>query len=262
MRRYAFLDHPAPIPFAHRGSATGATGATGGAENTLVAFRQAVDLGYRYLETDVQATADGVLLAFHDRRLDRLTDRRGRIARLPLHEVRRARITGRDPIPLLTDLLDAFPDARLNIDVKDLPAVGPLVDLVRRTGCHDRVCIASFSDRRLAMVRARLGPRVATSFGPRGVLALRVATHLSVLRRLVRQDVPCVQIPVRFRGLPLVTPRLLQVAHGLGLHVHVWTVDDPAEMRRLLDVGVDGIMTDEPARLRDVLVARGQWVPS
>ncbi len=253
MRSYAFLDSPGPIAFAHRGSATG------GVENSLVAFQQAVDLGYRYLETDVQVTADGELLAFHDRVLDRATDRAGVIARLPFREVRRARIAGREPIPRLTDILDAFPHTRLNLDVKDLPVVEPLVNLVRRTGCHDRVCIASFSDRRLARVRTRLGPAVATSFGPRGVLALRVATHLPLLRRLVRADVPCVQIPVRARGIPLVTPRFLDVAHGLGLQVHVWTIDDPAEMARLLDLGVDGIMTDEPARLRDVLTARGEW---
>lgn len=253
VRQYPFLDHDGPIPFAHRG------GATGGIENSLAAFQLAVDLGYRYLETDVHATADGALLAFHDRSLNRVTDGTGRIARLTLDEVRRSRIGGREAIPLLEDLLGAFPGVRFNIDAKAQPAVAPLIDAVRRTGAQDRVCIASFSDRRLAMVRAALGPEVATAFGPRGVAALRAATRIPSLARAVSADVPCLQIPVRVGTLRLVTPELLRIAHGLGLRVHVWTIDDPTAMAALLDLGVDGIMTDEPAVLRDVLSARGQW---
>jgi len=253
MRSYAFLDHEGPIAFAHRG------GAAGGVENSLAAFQLAVDLGYRYLETDVHATADGVLLAFHDRTLDRVTDTAGRIARMSLADVQRARIGGREPIPLLVDLLGAFPDVRFNIDVKDARAVAPLIALVRETRSHDRLCIASFSDRRLRTVRAELGPEVATAFGPRGVAALRAATRLTALTRLVQTDVPCVQLPVRLGTVPLLTPRLLDLAHSLGLHVHAWTIDDEAQMHQLLDLGVDGIMTDEPARLRDVLAGRGLW---
>lgn len=254
MRAYAFLDHDGPIPFAHRG------GAGQGAENSLATFQRAVDLGYRYLETDVHATADGALLAFHDRTLRRVTDRSGRLARLTLAQVRRARIGGREEIPLLADLLDAFPGVRFNIDVKAPGAVRPLVDVIRRTAAHDRVCIASFSDRRLAQVRAALGPGVATAFGPRGVAALRAATRLPALRRLVRSDVPCVQIPVGAGSLRLVTRPLLELAHEMGLRVHIWTIDDPLQMGELLDLGVDGIMTDQPERLRDVLASRGLWL--
>lgn len=250
-----FLDHPGPIAFAHRG------GAGELPENTLVAFEAAVRLGYRYVETDVHATADGVLLAFHDDRLDRVTDRAGRIAEMPYSEVAPARVAGREPIPRLEDLLAAWPDLRVNIDPKADGAVRPLIDVIRRTGAIDRVCVGSFSGRRLARVRAALGPRLCTSLGPRGVAALRAASLRGPgLARLVRAEgAACVQVPVGRGRLRIVDGRLLRAAHALGLPVHVWTVDDPTEMATLLDLGVDGLMTDRPAVLRDVLAARGQW---
>ena len=166
VRTYPFLEHDGPIPFAHRGGA-GWVG-RGPVENSLAAFQRAVDLGYRYLETDVHATSDGVLLAFHDKLLDRVTDSAGRVAALRADEVAKARIGGEEQIPLLEDLLGTFPEARFNIDVKHATAIDPLVTAVRRTNAIERVCVGSFSDRRLAAVRAALGPDLATSFGPRG----------------------------------------------------------------------------------------------
>jgi glycerophosphoryl diester phosphodiesterase len=253
--RFAFLDHPGPIPFAHRGEASG------GLENSLAAFQRAVDLGYRYLETDVHATADGVLLAFHDHTLDRVTDAAGRVARLPHAAVARARIGGREPIPLLEDLLGTWPQVRLNIDVKAASAVAPLVTALRRTRALDRVNVASFSDRRLAAVRAALGPGLCTALGPRGVAGLRTVATGRFPRLLVPRGVPCAQVPARYGRLRLVTPGFVEAAHALGVRVHVWTVNDPAEMARLLDLGVDGLMTDEPGVLRGVLAARGAWHP-
>ena len=175
MSSYPFLDWPGPLAFAHQG----AHSPDGPGENTMAAFEAAVRQGYRYLETDAHATADGVLVAFHDDRLDRLTDRTGLIGDLPWAEVRAARVRGRDEIPLLEDLLTAWPDVRVNIDPKHDAAVDPLVELIERTGTVDRVCIGSFSDRRLARIRARLGPRICTSMGPRQVARL-VAARMSV----------------------------------------------------------------------------------
>jgi glycerophosphoryl diester phosphodiesterase len=250
---FAFLDHDGPIAFAHRG------GAADGLENSLAAFSYAVDLGYRYLETDVHATADGVLLAFHDRTLDRVTDLVGRVADLPWSTVRRARIGGREPIPLLEDLLGTWPEVRVNIDVKHRSAIGPLARAITRTGSLDRVCVASFSERRLAAVRRELGPRLCTSLGPRGVVLLRAAAASRAAAALAPRGVPCAQVPDRVGPLRVVTPALLRLAHARGQRVHVWTVDAAPEMHRLLDLGVDVIMTDRVDTLRDVLVSRGAW---
>jgi len=247
---WAFLDHAGPLAFAHRG------GAGDWPENTMPAFEHAVGLGYRYLETDVHATADGVLLAFHDDRLDRVTDRTGEIATLPHATVAEARVDGREPIPLLEDLLGAFPEARINIDPKHDDSVEPLIEVLERTNAVDRVCVGSFSDARLRTLRARLGPGLCTSMGPREVARLRLD---AVSGRVHPTPAGCVQVPESFRGVTVTNAAVIRAAHRAGLQVHVWTVDDPEAMVRLLDLGVDGLMTDRPAVLREVLVARGQW---
>jgi len=227
----------------------------------MAAFASAVALGYRYLETDVQATADGVVVAFHDDRLDRVTDRRGRLAGLPWSQVRAARIGGREPIPTLEELLGSFPHARVNIDAKSDAVVPPLIDVIRRAGAPERVCLAAFSDSRVARMRAAL-PGVCTALGPRQVASLLAGSFGLPLGRRQRSasEGACAQVPPHSGPLPLVTERFVAAAHRRGIQVHVWTIDDPTEMRRLLDLGVDGIMTDRPSVLRDFLTQRGQWV--
>jgi glycerophosphoryl diester phosphodiesterase len=253
MARFPFLDWPGPLAFAHQGAhAPGGPG-----ENTMAAFEAAVGQGYRYLETDAHATADGVLVAFHDDRLDRLTDRKGVIGDLPWAEVQAARVRDHDQIPLLEDLLTAWPDVRINIDPKHDAAVEPLVDLVARTGTVDRVCIGAFSDRRLTRVREGLGPAVCTSMGPRQVGRLVAAARGLPAGAFTAA---CVQVPVRRGPVALVTDRFVGAAHERGLQVHVWTVNEAEEMHRLLDMGVDGIMTDRADVLKAVLTDRGAWV--
>jgi glycerophosphoryl diester phosphodiesterase len=244
-----FLDAPPPIAFAHRGFAPD------GDENSMAAFERAVRLGYRYLETDVRVTADGVALAFHDARLDRVTDNVGRVDELPWAQVRRARIGGREPIPLLTDLLAAWPDVCINLDVKADRGVGPTVDAIRDTGSVDRVCVGAFSTARIDAVRQALGPQLCTSLGPRAALRLKMRRR-SAGTLLVRC---CAQVPARIGRRVFVDARYLAAARAVGVPVHAWTVNDLAEMTRLLDLGVDGIMTDRADVLRDLLAARGQW---
>ncbi|MFE3071075.1 glycerophosphodiester phosphodiesterase family protein [Streptomyces sp. NPDC059247] len=250
--RHPYLDHPLPLPFAHRG------GAANGLENTAAAFRRAAAEGYRYFETDVHTTADGALVAFHDATLDRVTDASGRIRDLPWAAVREARVAGTEPLPLFADLLEEFPEARWNVDLKAESALLPLVDLVRATGAWDRVCVSSFTEARVARAQRLAGPRLATSYGVSGVLALRLRS-LGVPAPL-RPGAVAAQVPERQGGVRVVDRRFVREAHARGLQVHVWTVNDPARMNSLLDLGVDGIMTDQLETLRAVLTDRGVWV--
>jgi len=254
---FAYFDAPTPIGLAHRGGAKVAANLH--LENTMAAFRHAVDLGYRYLETDVHATRDGRVVAFHDHVLDRVTDQQGRIADLPWAAVRDARVGGSEAIPLLSDLLEELPDARLNIDVKAAGAIEPLAAVVRAHDAVDRVCIGSFSRTRLRAVRSLLGPAVATAAGPSEVGVLRFAPRL--VADWLRSPAAVLQVPtghvVGGRRLDLVTPALVDRVHAMGKHVHVWTIDDAAEMHRLLDLGVDGIVSDRIDTLADVLAERG-----
>ncbi|MCX5282025.1 glycerophosphodiester phosphodiesterase [Streptomyces sp. NPDC060235] len=249
--RHPYLDHPGPIPFAHRG------GSADGLENTLTQFRRAVDAGYRYIETDVHATADGRLVAFHDVTLDRVTDGAGRISELPWEDVRHARVAGSEPVPLFEELLETFPEVRWNVDVKAEPALLPLLDLIGRTDAWDRVCVGSFSEARVVRAQHLAGPRLATSFGTRGVLNLRLRSW--GVPAAVRRSAIAAQVPEAQSGVPVVDRRFVRAAHARGLQVHVWTVNEPQRMHRLLDLGVDGIMTDHIDTLRKVLEDRGSW---
>ncbi|WP_030677834.1 glycerophosphodiester phosphodiesterase [Streptomyces cellulosae] len=250
--RHPYLDHPGPIPFAHRG------GAAGGLENTALQFRRAVEAGYRYLETDVHATVDGRLVAFHDATLDRITDGAGQIADLPWKDVRHARVAGKEPVPLFEELLETFPEARWNVDVKAEPALLPFLELVERTDSWDRICLGSFEEGRVVRAQRLAGPRLATSYGTRGVLGLRLRSWGLPAR--VRRSAVAAQVPEAHSGVQVVDHRFLRTAHSLGLQVHVWTVNDPERMHRLLDLGVDGIMTDHIDTLRKVMEDRGVWV--
>lgn len=222
-----------------------------GIENSLAAFSHAYALGYRYMETDVRCSRDGVVYACHDAKLNRLLDQDTAIVDLTSAEIDRVLLGDREPIVRLEHLVDALPDARWNIDVKSDDGVDPTTDLVERMGVLDRICLASFSHRRLVRMRARL-PQVATSASSREVAQM-------VLTRRVPSAPLIFQVPVRHGRARVMSPGFLERAHRAGKFVHVWTIDDPAEMRRLADLGVDGIMTDRTDLLKDVLVERGQW---
>ena len=250
---HPYLDVEGPIAFAHRG------GAEEFPENTLRAFRHAVSLGYTHVETDVHATSDGVAVAFHDDTLDRVTDGRGVVEELTWRQLQQARVAGTDPIVRLDELLEELPGTRINIDPKSDAAVGPLIDVLRRLGAVERVCVCSFSDRRTQRVRDGIGDSLCVGAGPRGITRLLAAsTRLPAVGPL---DFHAAQVPVRAKGLTLVRPQVVAAAHRHAVAVHVWTIDEPAEMHRLLDMGVDGIMTDRPAVLREVMIERGHWTP-
>ena len=249
--RHSFLKYDTPIAFAHRGGASDAP------ENTMPAFQRAIDLGYIYLETDIHATKDGVLLAFHDDDLSRTCGRPGLISELNYAEIKDARVRGTEPIPLLEDLIVAWPHAHLNIDCKSDQALLPLADRLARGDIFDRVCIGSFSDKRLNRLRDQFGERLCTSMGPRDVTKLRLGSwvHRSGSFRNIR----AAQVPVSQGPLTIVDKSFIQAAHNADIQVHVWTIDEPDEMVRLLDLGVDGIMTDKPETLKKILLSRNAW---
>ncbi|HUA47043.1 MAG TPA: glycerophosphodiester phosphodiesterase [Solirubrobacteraceae bacterium] len=261
---HPFLDHPSPVAFAHRGGAGEAP------ENTFAAFEIAVALGYRYLETDAHLTRDGILVAFHDDRIDRVTDRTGAIAELAVAEVEAADAGytfspdgGRSfpfrgqgiRVPRLEDLLMRWPDARVNIDPKADACVAPLAALLDRLNAWDRVCMGSFSDRRLRRIRELGRGRACTSMGPHAVALSRAAATFGPIPRL---GADCVQVPTHRGPVGIVTERFVAAAHRASLPVHVWTINDEPTIDRLLDFGVDGIMTDRLRLLLDVLGRRRQ----
>ncbi|MBJ7608804.1 MAG: glycerophosphodiester phosphodiesterase [Candidatus Dormibacteraeota bacterium] len=258
-----FLDHLTPFAVAHRG------GAEDLPENTLPAFDAAVALGYAHIETDAHLSSDGVVFAFHDLVLDRVTDKRGRLA-----DVSAGTIASADAayhfnpragfplrgcgigVPTMEQVLTRWPGVFVNIDPKSDDVVQPLIHLLRRLEALDRVCVGSFSDQRIQRVRLLSGGAVCTSMGPRAITTAWLASRSG---RMPRLGADCVQVPRRHRGLRVVDRLFVGAAHRAGLQVHVWTIDTAAEMISLLDVGVDAIMTDRPHLLREVLSARGQW---
>jgi glycerophosphoryl diester phosphodiesterase len=252
---YPYLDAPRPLAFAHRG------GAAVGDENTAEAFGRAVALGYRYVETDTHATADGVAVVFHDDTLDRMLGRPGRIRDVRWADLAALRVGGAGVVPRLDDVLGAWPDIRFNIDVKADTGVGPTLAALDRANAHDRVLLASFSTGRLRRIRTAVGPAVPTSMGSSEVAALWAAARLRRRRVRIPTGVVAAQVPVRQGRLRVVDRSFLRLAHDAGLQVHVWTIDDPTEMNDLLDLGVDGIMTDRIEVLREVYTARGLWPP-
>jgi glycerophosphoryl diester phosphodiesterase len=206
-------------------------------------------------------TSDGVAVLFHDDDLDRTTDARGRISDLPWRDVRSvATAAGNGEIMRLDEALEEFGTQRFNLDLKTDRSVEAFLEVLDTTRGHQRVLVGSFRDARPAQVRRRVGPALATSAGPREVARAVAASRLRAGRAAAPSDpILAMQVPVRAGRVPVVTPQFIGLAHARGQHVHVWTVDDRAEMERLIDLGVDGIITDRPSVLREVLESRGLW---
>ena len=240
---------------AHRGGG-------GEVENTLAAFAAAIALGYDHLETDLHVTRDGALVVSHDPTLVRVAGDPRAIADLTLAELATIRVGGREPIPTFIELVDAFPAARLTVDLKCDATVAPMVRILeRRPDLLDRICLGSFSTSRVAEMRRRFGSRLMTAATPREVLRLLVAVRLR--RRPPQLEAGCVAVPERYpeagRGLAVADARFLEAVAEAGAAPHVWTVNDPARMRALVAAGVAGIVTDELALLRETLEAAGRW---
>ncbi len=240
-----------PRVLAHRGLALEAP------ENTLLAFAHALALGVEYLETDVHASADGVAMVAHDPDLSRVLGRPEKVSDLTVAELAALDLGEGQHMPTLAEALDAFPDARVNIDLKDAAAVPSAVESITSLRAEKRVLLTSFSERRRRAALSQL-PAVATSAsGPLFAGALLAASVRGgpAVRRLLR-GIQAVQIPERALGMNTVTPGRLRQYHAAGVEVHVWTINDVDSMRRLLDLGVDGIVTDRADLAMDVVRSR------
>ena len=255
----SYGDHTGPLAIAHRGGMALAP------ENTLAAFGRATSLGLTHLETDVRTTRDGHVVCFHDPTLRRVTGHPGRVADLDLAELRRLRVAGTDRIPTLVEAMAAFPHARFAIDLKDEASIGAMAKLLRaHPGWAERVLVAGAWCRWLERLRAE-APGVTTALGWRSLTTLIACSRSGVRTPGLRTDAltgaAFAHVPIRLGRLPVHSERVIRRAHELGIRVVVWTVDDPAPMRTLLDMGVDGIITDRPDVLREVLISRGEWTP-
>lgn len=243
------------LAFSHRGFAPN------GEENTLKAFGAAVELGFGYLETDVRASKDGVLMVFHDEDLRRLAGDNRKVSECTAAELARLRVAG-EPIPTFDQLLEGFGHAHFNVDVKDPASADLLARAIRRHGAGDRVLVASFNGRRRRMVQRLLaasGGPVAASPGVLGVGAAALLGPLVPLPRSWFRNVAALQVPERQGALRVVGPNFIRHAHAAGLQVHVWVVNEEADMHRLLEMGVDGIMSDNADVLARVMAVRGIW---
>ncbi len=248
MPAHPYLSPVGPRVLAHRGLATEAP------ENTLLAFAHALAVGVTHLETDVHASRDGVAVIAHDSELERVAGRPGAVADLDARALGQLDLGGGHGMPSLDEALEAFPEARFNIDVKSAAAIAPTAEAVRRHRAEHRVLLTSFSEKRRAAA-VRLAPGVASSAsGARfatALLAARLGLH--PVARAALAGLHAVQIPERALGIETTAPPLLRAFQGAGLEVHVWTVNDPATMRRLLERGVDGIVTDRADLAVEVL---------
>lgn len=250
----SYGDHTGPLAIAHRGGMGLAP------ENTLAAFARATALGLTYLETDVHTTRDGHLVCFHDATLKRVTGHPGRVGDLDLADIRRLRVGGTDQVPTLAEAMAAFPAACFAVDVKDEASIGAMARLLHaHPGWASRMLVAGAWNRWLRRLQDDV-PGITTALGWRSLTAL-VACSRGGLRPVGVSRGAFAHVPIRLGRLPVHSERVIARAHELGIRVVVWTVDDPTAMRTLLDAGVDGIITDRPDVLREVLIGRGEWTP-
>lgn len=247
----SYLSPASPRVFAHRGLAVDVP------ENTMLAFAKAVATGAQYVETDVHASLDGVSVVAHDPSLTRVAGRDLKVEQLTMAELRRIDLGDGQGFCSLSEALDAFPETRFNIDVKSRGAVLPTVRAIRDLSATDRVLVTSFDEKRRAATVEQL-PGVASSASARRFLValLSAKTGISPATRRALSGLVAIQVPEKALGLRVTTQRVIHRVHALGLEMHVWTINEPQRMRHLLDLGVDGIVTDRADLALEVVDSR------
>ena len=250
MSSHKFLKNETPQAIAHRG------GSFSGAENTMNSFEHAINMGFKVLETDIQTTKDNKLIVFHDLTLDRLTNEKGTVREKTWNELKDIKILGKFQIPLLSDVFEIWPEIKINIDPKNDHCMDELISFLKNNNYFDRICIGSFSGKRLEKLRNVFGSKLCTSAGPKEVLKLKLA---SISQLNISINAQCVQVPVKYYGIKIIDKNFVEFCHSLNLKVHVWTINDILEMKRLLDLGVDGIISDNLEGLKRVFSKRNIW---
>ena len=234
--------------FVHRGGDEVET------ENTIEAFKYSSDLGFVFIETDVQATKDGHVVIFHDATLKRMAGVNKSIKELTLKEVNEIDLLDGGKIPLLTEALETFPDLRFNIDIKTEDALEETIRIIKQMNFLDKTCLASFSSSRLKRIKHLAGPEVCISSGQMDIFKMMCQSVGIGLKATMSQ---CAQIPLKQWGVPVLTRKFIEIAKKQNKLVHVWTIDNKDQMFELIEFGVDGLMTDKPSVLKEAMVEKG-----
>tara|TARA_Y100001935_G_C17270614_1_gene491719 strand:+ start:397 stop:1143 length:747 start_codon:yes stop_codon:yes gene_type:complete len=245
---HPFFEDYSFFGFVHRGGDEVET------ENTIEAFKYSSDLGFVFIETDVQATKDGHVVIFHDASLKRMAGVNKSINELTLKEINEINLLGGGKIPLLSEALETFPDLRFNIDIKTEDALEETIQIIKKMNFLDKTCLASFSSSRLKRIKNLAGPEACISSGQMDIFKMMCQSIGIELQATMSQ---CAQIPVKQWGVPVLTKRFIETAKKQNKFVHVWTIDDIDQMFELIEFGVDGLMTDKPSVLKEAMLKKG-----
>ena len=238
------------VPIAHRGASLLAS------ENSFESFRKAFDLGYRVIETDIHSSKDGTAYIFHDITLERLTGENLKISDLKDVDIDSLKINNSSVIPRLSKVFEEFPEGLFNLDAKTWKSTTPIVDTIQNMGCRSRVCIGSFNDRRVHAIIKELGLETCHSMGTSNVIKFYLGAHLGIEQHFTSQ---CIQLPIKMFGISLTTWKVLRYARKLGIKIHFWTINNPVIMQQLLELNVDGIMTDDCVLLKEIMKEQNKW---
>ena len=234
--------------FVHRGGDEVET------ENTIEAFKYSSDLGFVFIETDVQATKDGHVVIFHDATLRRMAGVNKSIKELTLKEINEIDLLDGGKIPLLSEALETFPNLRFNIDIKTEDALEETIQIIKKMNFLDKTCLASFSSSRLKRIKRLAGPEACISSGQMDIFKMMCQSVGIGLKPTKSQ---CAQIPLKQWGVPVLTKKFIEIAKMQNKLVHVWTIDDKNQMFELIEFGVDGLMTDKPSVLKEAMIEKG-----
>ena len=213
-------------------------------ENTIEAFQSAVSLGYQYLETDLRETSDGKIITFHDPNLKRITGANITISETKFSDIRMRRLPSRETIPTIDELLEEFPDSFFNMDLKVNQIEEKVLKKINSHNALERVCLGSFNSKTIKKINS-LEPKILTSMGISQVIMYKFFQKKNLSK--------LIQIPTHWNGIKVITKKFIDRLHNDGLKVHVWTINKETEMQSLIDLGVDGIMTDNASGLIKVM---------